>query len=171
MHDTTILALTLAALPLAAAHAAPLQVETSASFDAPPARVWQLLGDFTGLASWHPAVAETTLQGGRNNVPGAVRVITVKDGGRIVEELLSYQAARRSLRYRIVESPLPVADYVSTLRVLPKGTGSRVVWSSRFQRAEQAEMDDAAVKKLIAGIYQAGFEGAAKALGPAPGKP
>jgi mxaD protein len=147
----------------ATAHAAPLQVEESAVFAAPPARVWKIVGDYRGIADWHPAVARTEIVKGRNNARGAVRSIVTRDGATIVEELLAYEGGRRTLRYRIVESPLPVRDYVSTLSVQPEGKGARVVWKSEFNRS--ADVDDARAREIIAGIYQAGFGGVRARLG------
>lgn len=143
----------------AAAWAAPtLKVEESTSVAAPPAAVWKVVGDYAGLQDWHPAVASTEITKGKDNVRGAVRVLTTKDGAKIVEELLAYDGKGRSMRYRIKESPLPVKDYVATLAVKPEGKGSRIVWKSEFNRA--GEVDDAKARDIIAGIYRAGFDSA-----------
>lgn len=140
-----------------------LAVEESVELAAPPAAVWRLTGDFSGLPAWHPAVATTQISKGKDNTPGAVRVITTKDGAKIVETLRAWNGKGRSLTYAIDESPLPVAGYVSTFKVLPHGKGSRVVWSSNFERAGQGTDEEA--RQVIAGIYKAGFEGMQAKLG------
>ena len=140
-------------------HAATLKVEETMELFVPPAKVWATIGNFGSLA-WHPVVAGTEITRGRNNATGAVRTITTKDGAKIVEALEARNNGRRSLRYRIVESPLPVTGYVSTLSVAPHGKGSRVTWMSNFERNQKAEgVDDAKAKEIIAGIYKAGFDG------------
>lgn len=131
----------------------------------PPAAVWKVVGGYGALQEWHPAVAAAEISKGKDNARGAVRTITTKDGAKIVEELLAYDDKGRSMRYRIVESPLPVKDYVSTLAVKAEGKGSRIVWKSEFQRA--GEVDDAKAKEIVAGIYRAGFDGARAKLGEA----
>ena len=161
----TVLFWSLAHATQAAPDASVLKVEESVLVAAKPAVVWQLIGDFRGLSRWHPAVASADIVKGSNNARGAVRSIDTKDGARLVEELLAYDGRRHSMRYRIIESPLPVSGYVSTLRVNPEGTGSRIVWRSEFRRAGPADVDDAKAKDIIAGIYRAGFDGVRAKLG------
>ena len=98
-------------------------------------RVWEAVRDFGNLA-WHPAVGSTTLDKGVKDKRGAVRTVTTKDGAKLVEELLSHQDSTRSLKYRIIDSPLPVSDYVHLASGRPKG-GSRVEWSSTFKRKDE----------------------------------
>jgi hypothetical protein len=95
---------------------------------------------------------------GHKDKRGAVRTVTTKDGAKLVEELLSHQDSTRSLKYRIIDSPLPVSDYVSTLKVKAAKGGSRVEWSSTFKRKDEAEgADNAGAKKAVAGIYTSGL--------------
>ena len=74
----------------------------------------------------HPAIASTEVTEGRNNSKGAVRVLTTKDGAKITERLTAYSAGAMTYTYRILESPLPVTDYVSTLKVTKSKSGSTV---------------------------------------------
>ncbi len=135
-----------------------LHVEESATLDAPPAVVWQVIGKFSSMG-WHAVVADTTLTSGQDGRKGAVRSIKTKDGAVIVEKLLAYDAGRHSMRYAIQASPLPVAHYVSTLSVQAAGKGSRVVWKSDFDAVRSEAVDDAKAKDIIAGIYKTGLDG------------
>ena len=46
---------------------------------------------FDGLHKWHPAFAGDEITKGKNNEKGAVRVLTLKEGGgKITEELLAW---------------------------------------------------------------------------------
>ncbi|HEY6896253.1 MAG TPA: SRPBCC family protein [Rhodocyclaceae bacterium] len=137
------------------------KVSESVLLDATPDAVWKLAGDFDGLNRWHPAVTGVEISKGKNNVPGAVRDLTLKDGAKIVETLLSHNAKGHSMKYRIDQSPLPVTGYVSTLSVKAEGKGSRVTWSSAFTVPEAAKKEgvtDAKAQEIIAGIYTAGFD-------------
>jgi mxaD protein len=118
--------------------------------------VWGQIKDFNGWQDWHPAVASTEILKGKGNDKGTVRVLTTKDGARITEELVSYSARSMSYKYRIIDSPLPVTNYVSTLKVNKTKTGSTVVWTSSFKAKSGTSDDDA--KKAIAGIYRAGLD-------------
>lgn len=166
MHPLSRIALaSLAALftPLIAAPALAarpvLHVKESIVIAAPPAQVWAAAGDFGNLG-WHPAVASTTVDQGENNRPGAVRTVTTKDGAKLVERLVARDDAARRLSYTIIDSPLPVSDYRSTLRVLPDEAGSRVEWSSRFRRKAEKPLDgadDAGARRVIHSIYSGGL--------------
>jgi hypothetical protein len=122
----------------------------------PPARAWEAIKDFTRWSSWHPAFAGTKLIKGDGHSPGTVRLLSAKDGAQFTEELLAYDAAARTLTYRILESPAPVIGYVSTLEVRSSGPGSTVVWSSNFTVKEGTSEADA--RKAIAGIYRLGLD-------------
>ena len=145
-----ILALS-AALPAAAGNT--LKVEERIDIAAPPAKVWAAVRDFGNLG-WHPAVATTTLDKGEKDKRGAVRTIVTKDGAKLVEALMNHRDSERMLKYRIIDSPLPVSGYVSTLQVRSAKGGSRVEWSSSF-KAKGA--DAATAKNAVRGIYTSGL--------------
>ena len=126
-------------------------------------RTWDAIKDFSAWPSWHPAFAGTQMIQGDGKSKGAVRVLMTKDGGKFTEELVAFDAAARTYQYRIIESPAPVVDYVSTIQVKPTNTGSSVVWSSSFQVKPGTSDNDA--KKLISGVYRAGLDNLALAIG------
>ncbi|WP_415881851.1 SRPBCC family protein [Neptuniibacter sp. QD72_48] len=126
-----------------------IAVEESVKLNVKPSAVWALLGDYNGLYRWHPAVASSD----RDN---KVRVLTLGNGAKITETLLSKDEGKRSYRYQIDESPLPVSDYESEIQVKLDGQGgSIVVWSSSFNAAGAS---DAEAEKTIRGVYQAGLQ-------------
>src|SRR6478672_6010658 len=96
-----------------------LKVVESVEIKAPVDKVWATIKDFDSLNKWHPGFAKDELVKGDNNKPGAVRKLTVKDGPSFTEELLAFDEATHSYRYRITESPLPLRDYVSHISVKP----------------------------------------------------
>lgn len=165
----------IAAAPIAAAlfllacgqtwAAAPvLRSSKTVTIDASAAKVWHAAKDFSGLNTWHPAVATDELVEGKNDVPGAVRLLTLKGGGTIKEKLLRFDAAGRSFKYAILEGVLPVSDYTSTLVVKSLGKRkSSVTWSGRFKRKNVGdnpadnENDKTAVDTMD-GVYQAGLD-------------
>ncbi|WP_415892119.1 SRPBCC family protein [Neptuniibacter sp. PT8_73] len=126
-----------------------IAVEESVKLNVKPSAVWALLGDYNGLYRWHPAVASSD----RDN---KVRVLTLGNGAKITETLLSKDEGKRSYRYQIDKSPLPVSDYESEIQVKLDGQGgSIVVWSSSFNAAGAS---DAEAEKTIRGVYQAGLQ-------------
>ncbi|MBP2230247.1 uncharacterized protein YndB with AHSA1/START domain [Azospirillum agricola] len=147
-----------ATLALLAQPALALDVRESARIAAPIGKVWEQVAAFCAIANWHPAVEGCTLRQG-----GAVeRELALKGGGAIEERLLASSDQKHRLRYTLLTGPLPVADYVSTIRLSAVDANTtRVVWSSHF-KAKGAS--DAEARKAIAGIYTAGFDGLRKSL-------
>ncbi|HJV97311.1 MAG TPA: SRPBCC family protein [Albitalea sp.] len=123
---------------------------------ATPARTWAAINDFATWQAWHPAFASTRVVQGDGHSTGTVRVLTSQDGGNFTEELIAFDAALRSYQYRIIESPAPVLDYVSTIQVKETSSGSSVVWSSNFN--VKPGTPEADVRKLISGVYRAGLD-------------
>lgn len=119
-------------------------------------RTWDVVKDFGSWPSWHPAFASTRMLQGDGRSKGAVRELVTRDGGRFTEELVAFDPAARSYQYRILESPAPVRDYVSTIQVEESPAGSTVVWSSHFTVAPGTSEADA--RKLISGVYRAGLD-------------
>jgi mxaD protein len=116
------------------------------------------------LNTWHPALASDEIVEGKNNVVGAVRVLTLKGGGTIKEKLLAYDAKGHSFKYAIVESVLPVSDYTSTFVVKSAGKGkSSVVWTGHFKRKNvgdnpgDKENDKTAID-TVDGVYSSGLD-------------
>ena len=147
-----------------------MNVNESVEINAPPATVWNLVKDWNGLHKWHPAFSNTEIRSGANNKVGAVRTLTMAgDGSKFDEELDGFSDKNRKYSYRIIsDSPLPVADYSSTILVKSsktKGT-SVLVWKGKFKRKvadnPPAGQDDASVKKAIIGAYQAGLQNVKK---------
>jgi hypothetical protein len=133
--------------------AAAAEVTRETVVDASPAKVWQAISPFCSIAEWHPAIAKCDEEKAKD---GTRRRLTTKDGGVIVERLLSTDNKRRRYNYAIVESPLPVTDYHSTLSVASDHGKARVVWRGDFQPKGVSEEE---ATKVVAGLYEAGLDG------------
>ncbi|MFL6665518.1 MAG: SRPBCC family protein [Rhizobacter sp.] len=146
------------------AHAAggAVTVQEEIYLGTPPAQTWAAIRDFATWQSWHPAFAGTQMLKGNGHAAGSVRLLTAKDGARFTEELVAYDAAAHSYTYRILDSPAPVIDYVSTLEVKENKKGSSVVWSSHFKVKPGTSEADA--KNAISGIYRLGLDNLASAM-------
>ncbi|SFL38202.1 SRPBCC family protein [Methylobacterium pseudosasicola] len=132
-----------------------LDVTKSVDVAASPEAVWKTIGGFCGIGDWHPVIEKCALskKGGKD-----VRTLSLKGGGTIVEEQESRDDAKMAYTYTILEGPLPVADYHSTLMVAKAGSGSKVTWTGTF-KAKGAP--DAKAQEAIAGVYEAGLKGIA----------
>jgi mxaD protein len=140
------------------ARAGDLSVKKTLSLPGSPDATWSLIADYCAIEKWHPAIAKCQIAAGTANRPGAVRVLTLRDGASVREELTSHDVKKRSFSYKILEGPLPVESYAATMTVLPgPGGGSVLEWSSTFKAAPGAE--DAAARSVVEGIYDAGLAG------------
>ena len=136
-----------------------VMVKEETLVSAPAEAVWGFIGGFKSLDRWHPAIASSTLLGTGEEI-GDIRVLTLNDGKQIVEKLESYDGQVMVLRYQILESPLPVANYHASVRVKSAEAGMALVtWESSF---EAAGVSDEEAKKTISEIYLPGFESLTK---------
>ena len=129
--------------------------------NAPASRIWELIRDFNALPSWHPGIAESRIEG---NSPAdqvsCVRTFCLKDGGYILERLLALSDFDFSCTYSILESPMPLRNDVSTLKLTSVIDGDRTFaeWSAEFECEKDQE------RKLITTIGQGVFQGGFDAL-------
>lgn len=136
------------------------------TIDASAEKVWDTVKGWDGLHTLHPVFSATKILAGGLNV-GSIRELTIKDGPKFTEELLSFDNAGQSPQYKIIESPLPMVDYLSTVRVLSLGENrSELAWMASWRRKARdgatAENDDRAVAKFLTGAYQAGLQNVKK---------
>jgi ribosome-associated toxin RatA of RatAB toxin-antitoxin module len=105
-----------------------MQVEVTAPADA----VWNTVGNFNG---WDKFLSVVESSGMYGQGVGATRFLTVSgQTAPVVEREDVYDAKDRVIAYTILESPLPVDDYHSVMRVVPVTNElTRIEWSSRFK--------------------------------------
>ncbi|MCS6879429.1 MAG: SRPBCC family protein [Geminicoccaceae bacterium] len=142
------------------------RVYVSSVIGAPVARVWARIRDFNGLPSWHPAVAESRIENGEPaDRVGCVRDFRLRNGDRIRERLLGLSDYEYFVTYSILESPMPLSDYVATLRLTPVTDGDRTFaeWSAEFacDPAREAEL----VRSIGDRVFQAGFDALKRIFG------
>src|SRR5499427_7281800 len=91
-------------------------------------RVWARVRDFNGLPNWHPAIAESRIEGGEPaDKIGCVRDFRLRNGDRIREKLLGLSDYDMFCTYSILESPMGVENYVATLRLTPVTDGDQTL--------------------------------------------
>jgi hypothetical protein len=148
--------LVFAATLLTAGPALALDVTEKIEVKAAPDKVWAAIGDFCGIASWHPAIAKCEAGSDGDT---KLRTLTTQDGAVLKEALKAWDDGAMTYTYSILESPLPVANYVSTIKVTGSGDASTIEWASSFD-AKGAPDDKA--KEVISGIYKAGLDSIGK---------
>jgi NADPH:quinone reductase-like Zn-dependent oxidoreductase/uncharacterized protein YndB with AHSA1/START domain len=137
-----------------------ISVIRSSVIDAPIDRVWAVLRDFSSYERWHPAVARSRMEndvGG--DVVGGVRRFSLSVGAELREQLLRLNDRDHTLTSCILDSPLPLLDYVATIRLKPVTDGNQTFWDWRSQF--RAPDDRAAELEDLVGqqVCEAGFTG------------
>jgi len=142
------------------------RVYVSSVIAAPAAKVWARVRDFNGLPNWHPAIAESRIEGGEpSDKVGCIRAFSLRNGDRLREQLLGLSDYDMFCTYSILDSPMPLTNYVATLRLTPVTDGDRtfIEWSADFDCAPEREAE------LVAGVggnvFQGGFDALKRAFG------
>ncbi len=122
--------------------------------------VWETIRRFGGIEEFLPMIDTCSLEG---SGVGAKRTLVTGDGAKILEELILLDDQQRTLSYKILDSPLPFADYVATMQVRDLGENRcEIEWSSTFEPTEAAESD---CVEMLTDLYTSGIEGLEKLLG------
>ncbi len=135
------------------------RVYTSSVIDAPAAKVWDKIRDFNALPRWHPRIRESRIENGEPpDKIGCVRDFRLQNGDRLREKLLGLSDYDMFCTYAILESPMPLTEYIATIRLTPISDGNRtfIEWTAEFDCA--AEVGPELVGNIGTGVFQAGFD-------------
>lgn len=124
-------------------------VEESIEIPVSSDRVWQIIGAFGDIASWHPAIVSSPAE-------GDVRTCVLGDGAEVVERLVEHSDADRFYVYTIIRGGFDVHDYNSRLEVEPSGDGARVSWSGDFVANDPSQQETLA--GVFAAVYRLGLD-------------
>lgn len=117
-----------------------VKVIRSTVFDAPTDNVWAVMRDFSGHDRWHPTfeVSQTDRDAQADRV-GVVRRVVLKNGSELRERLLTLSEMERSLSYCLLETPLPLFNYVAHVRLFEVTDGNRTFAECEAQFDAPAE--------------------------------
>lgn len=136
-----------------------VKVIRSTILHSPSDEVWDLLRDFNGHDRWHPEVANSHIERGEAfDRVGCVRRFKLNDGSELREQLLTLSDMEQSYSYCLLDTPVPLFNYVAHVRLLPVTDGDATFWEweGRFDTRHGEEQ---AMTDLVgARIYEAGFE-------------
>jgi Polyketide cyclase / dehydrase and lipid transport len=133
------------------------RIQVTSLIPAPVGRVWEYIRDFNGLPKWFPGVTDSHIEpGALVNQVGCVRNFGLEGGPRIREQLLVLSDQEHVCNYKMVECPLPIANYVATIRLSASdGNGTLAEFTSQFDvpAAQEKEMVG-----MLTTTYQGAFE-------------
>ena len=120
------------------------RVSRSIEINASAGAAWETVRDFNGLPAWCPGIAASEIEDGADpSTVGAIRRLTLTDGGTLRETLLDLSEEERRCSYDIVDpAGLPLSDYVATLSVAPQGSICTMSWEASWTSPpdEEAQM-------------------------------
>ena len=124
-------------------------IRVDGEFEVSTESLWDVVSDF-GNVFWLPGEPDFESEG---EGPGMIRTIRVGETTRVREQLKECDAEERAIHYTIVEgSPLPVRDYLATMKVVAlKEGGSRLEWSSTWDPEGVSEEQ---AQATIRGVYE-----------------
>ena len=136
-----------------------IRVDESTVIDAPLERVWSIIRDFNGHEDWHPAIARSRIEDGRaGDAVGAVRAFTLQSGEALREELLTLCDRTHRFSYRILQSDVPLLDYLAHVELRPVTASDRTFWRWHSTFRTPPGREDELRETVAAGVYRAGFE-------------
>lgn len=143
-----------------------IRVTTSSVIEAAAETVWTAIRGFNTLPEWLPGITASQIEDGSDpDRLGCIRELTLANGGRLREQMVGFSDADRSVTYTILICPLPLQNYVSTLRLLPVTDGARsfIEWTAEFDVSAEHEAD---MRRVIGqDIHQAGFDSLKRRFG------
>lgn len=143
-----------------------VKVLRSTILSAPSDAVWEVVRDFNGHDRWHPAVATSQIERGEaSDRIGCIRRFHLQDGAELREQLLTLSDMEQTFSYCLLDTPVPLFNYVAHVRLHPVTDADETFWEweSRFdtRRGEEAEMS-----RLVGeDIYMAGFNAVRSHMG------
>ncbi|MEO1266339.1 MAG: SRPBCC family protein [Pseudomonadota bacterium] len=135
------------------------RVYVSSVIDAPAVKVWDRVRDFNGLPKWHPRIRDSRIE---EALPpdkvGCVRNFNLQNGDNLREQLLGLSDYDMFCTYSMLDGPMPLSDYIATLRLTPVTEGDRtfIEWSAEFECEPENEAD--LVDGIGRNVFQGGFD-------------
>lgn len=136
-----------------------VRVVKSTVLPAPVEAVWEVLRDFNGHDRWHPIVRDSAVERGwTSDRIGCVRRFHLQDGSELREQLLTLSDADMAFSYCLLDTPVPLLNYVAHVRLAPVTDADATFWhwESRFDTPAGREAE---LKEMVAeGVYQSGMD-------------
>lgn len=143
-----------------------VKIVKSTVLEAPVEAVWEILRDFNGHDRWHPAVADSQIERGQPfDRVGCVRRFHLADGSELREQLLTLSDMDMAFSYCLLDTPVPLLNYVAHVRLTPVTDGDLTFWEwqSRF---DTPAGEEAALAAMVGeGIYETGFAAVRRHMG------
>jgi hypothetical protein len=143
-----------------------IRVRRSTVLDVPADHAWAVLRDFNGFDRWHPAITSSEVdRRAPSDQVGCVRRLRLADGSEVREQLITLSDLEQCVSYCLLETPIPLFNYVAHIRLVPVTDGDRTFWSWEGRFTTRTGEREAMTRLVGEGIFQAGFTAIREHLG------
>lgn len=143
-----------------------VKIDKSTVIEAPVERVWAVLRDFNLHSQYHPAVAASQIERGQpSDKVGCVRRFHLQDGSELRELLLTLSDADMAFSYCLLDTPVPLLNYVAHNRLAPVTDVDWTFWHWHCRFDTPRGREQALFQTISTDIYDAGFRAVRAHLG------
>lgn len=135
------------------------RVFVSTVINAEASAVWERVRDFNGMPKWHPRIRDSRIEDAYPaDKIGCIRNFHLQSGDMIREQLLGMSDYDLFYSYTMLEGPMPVSNYLATLRLTPVTDGGRCFaeWSAEFDCDADKATD--LMNGIGTNVFQGGFD-------------
>jgi hypothetical protein len=91
------------------------EVSNKSIFKANSEQVWAYISDLGNLQNLVRSTIKTSVTDGQGL--GSTVTLTLQNGGKIIEKVVKFDVQRRVICYTMIETPLPIKDYLACFKV------------------------------------------------------
>jgi Polyketide cyclase / dehydrase and lipid transport len=131
----------------------------SSVINAEASAVWERIRDFNAMPKWHPRIRDSRIEEGLpSDKIGCIRNFHLQNGDMIREQLVGMSDYDLFCSYVMLEGPMPLWDYMATLRLTPVTDGGRTFaeWSAEFSCDPDKETD--LTNGIATNVFKGGFD-------------
>ena len=135
------------------------RVYISSVITAPVEKVWQRIRDFNALPKWHPRIRDSRIENAEpSDKVGCIRNFQLQSGDTIREQLLGLSDYDMFCTYSILESPMPLTNYIATIRLTKVSDGDLTFaeWSAEFDC--EPEEEEGLINGIGGDVFQGRFD-------------
>lgn len=130
-----------------------IQVSVKDTINSPAEEIWKTVGAIGNVEQYIPVIKSSTLQGSGLGAKRTCVMINEKgeEMGKLEEEVIKFDNNAKTYSYIITSGPLPVENYVGTVKVNDLGNNTcELEWSSQ---CEVKGMDEQEISNMLHGVY------------------
>ncbi len=121
--------------------------------------LWDVLRDFNAHSQWHPAIDNSAIEQDQSPLSvGCVRSFTLSDGQQLREKLLSLSDLEMTYSYCLLDTPIPLFNYVAHSRLVPVTDGNLSYWEWEASFNTRVDQEESMMALVGDSIFSTGFK-------------